>query len=197
MKTQEILDPEQWAETTFGQTQLKDMRRTRRAVTAAAHMAQEPAASLPAQAQSWKEAKAVYRLLNEPDVTFDALMQPHWQQTRQRMDTLPLVLLVQDTTDLDLTHRRKMSGLGEIGDGNGHGVYLQTVLAIESESREVLGCAYQRPFIRIPAPKGETRAQRSKREKETDIWHHCVEHIGPPCHIEYAGAGGRSWSRYL
>jgi hypothetical protein len=112
MKTQEILNPEWWAETTFGQRQLKDMRRTRRAVTAATHMAEDPAASLPAQAQSWKEGKAVYRLLDEPDVTFDALMQPHWQQTRQRMDLLPLVLLVQDTTDLDFSHRGKMSGLG-------------------------------------------------------------------------------------
>ncbi|EFH80062.1 IS4 family transposase [Ktedonobacter racemifer] len=179
MKTQEILDPEQWAEATFGQTQLKDMRRTRRAVTTAAHMAEEPAASLPAQAQTWKDAKAVYRLLDEPNVTFDALMQPHWQQTRLRMDTLPLVLLVQDTTDLDLSHRRKMSGLGEIGNGNGRGMYLQTVLAVEPDSRAVLGCAYQCPFIRIPAPKGETRAQRCRREKETDIWHQCVQHIGP------------------
>ena len=94
---------------------------------AAAHMAEEPAASLPAQAQTWKAVKAVYRLLDEPDVTFEALMQPHWHQTCQRMEHLPLVLLVQDTTDLDLSHRGKMSGLGEIGDGNGRGVYLQTI----------------------------------------------------------------------
>jgi hypothetical protein len=179
MKTQEILDPQQWAETTFGQTYLKDMRRTRRAVGAAAHMAEDSAASLPSQAQTWKDVKAVYRLLDEPDVTFEALMQPHWQQTRQRMESLPVVLLVQDTTDLDFSPRRKMSGLGEIGDGNGRGVYLQTVLAVEPDSREVLGCAYQRPFIRIPAPKGETRAQRRKREKETDVWHHCAQQIGP------------------
>jgi Transposase DNA-binding/Transposase DDE domain len=179
MKSQEILDPQRWAESTFGQTRLKDMRRTRRAVTAAAGMAEESAASLPAQAQTWKDTKAVYRLIDESDVTFDALMQPHWQQTRQRMEGLPLVLLVQDTTDLDFSHRRKMSGLGEIGDGNGRGMYLQTVLAIDPDSREVLGCAYQHPFIRIPAPKGETRAQRRKREKETDVWHHCAQQIGP------------------
>src|SRR6516162_6875970 len=170
MKTQEILDPQRWAESTFGQTQLKDMRRTRRAVTTAARMAEESAASLPAQAQTWKDIKAVYRLLDEPDVTFDALMQPHWQQTRQRMESLPLVLLVQDTTDLDFSHRGKMSGLGEIGDGNGRGISLQTVLAVEPGSREVVGCAYHHPFIHIPAPKGETRAQRRQRAKETDVW---------------------------
>jgi Transposase DNA-binding len=146
-----MLDPQRWAETTCGHTHLKDMRRTRRAVMAAARMAEDSAASLPARAQTWKETKAVYRLLKEDDVTCDALMQSQWQQTRQRMESLPLVLLVQETTDLDFSHRRKMSGLGESGDGNGRGMYLQTVLAVEPDSREVLGCAYQRPFMRIPA----------------------------------------------
>ncbi|HKF36115.1 MAG TPA: hypothetical protein VKB35_04380 [Ktedonobacteraceae bacterium] len=84
----------------------------------------------------------MYRPLDEPDVTFAALMQPQWQQTRQRMDLLPLVRLLQDTTDLDFSHRGKMSGLGEIGDGNGRGIDLQTVLAVEPGSREVVGCAY-------------------------------------------------------
>ena len=83
MKTQDILDLQLWAETTFGQAHLKDMRRTRRAVMAAARMAEDSAASLPAQAQTWKETKAVYGLLTEDDVTFDALMHSHWQQTRK------------------------------------------------------------------------------------------------------------------
>src|SRR5215831_1204683 len=55
MKPQEILDPQQWAETTFGQTRLTDMRPTRRAVRAAAGLAEESAASLPAQARTWQE----------------------------------------------------------------------------------------------------------------------------------------------
>jgi hypothetical protein len=87
-------------------------------------MAEDSAASLPAQAQTWKATKAVYRLLAEPAVTFEALMHPQWQQTRQRRESLPLVLLVPETTDLDFAHRRKMSGLGEIGEGNGRGRYL-------------------------------------------------------------------------
>jgi hypothetical protein len=39
MKPQEILDPQAWAESTFGHARLQDMRRTRRAVIAAAQMA--------------------------------------------------------------------------------------------------------------------------------------------------------------
>jgi hypothetical protein len=141
MKTQELLDPQEWAEITFGQAHLQDMRRTRRAVMAAAQMASDAAASLPVQTHTWKETKAVSRLLAEPDVSFDALIHPHWHQTRERMESVPLVLLAQDTTDRDCSHRRKMSGLGEMGDGHGRGWYLHTVLAVEAGSREVLGCA--------------------------------------------------------
>jgi hypothetical protein len=62
MKTQEVLDPPRWAERTFGSAQLKDMHRTRRAVSAAAQMARDASASLPQQMQTWKDVKALYRL---------------------------------------------------------------------------------------------------------------------------------------
>ncbi len=49
-------------------------------------MAENASASLPAQMQSWKETIALYRLLDEEDVTFEALMQPHWQHTREQSE---------------------------------------------------------------------------------------------------------------
>ena len=50
-------------------------------------MAENASASLPAQMQTWKETMALYRLLDEDDVTFEALMQPHWQQTREQIES--------------------------------------------------------------------------------------------------------------
>ncbi|MFL5590808.1 MAG: transposase DNA-binding-containing protein [Ktedonobacteraceae bacterium] len=97
MNTQALLDPKSWAERTFGSVQLHDLRRTKRAVQAASSLAENPLGSLPAQMHTWKETKAWYRLLDEPDVTFAALMQPHFQQTREQALSSPVVLLVQDT----------------------------------------------------------------------------------------------------
>ena len=97
MNTQDVLDPKSWAERTFGSAQMHDRRRTRRAVQAATNLAENPLGSLPAQMHTWKETKAVYRLLDEPDVTFAALMQPHVHQTREQALSSPVVLLVQDT----------------------------------------------------------------------------------------------------
>ena len=175
MKTELLLSPEHWAEETFGQVLLHDVRRTRRAVKAASVMVRDVSASLPKQQHTWKELKALYRLLDEPDVTFAALMQPHWSQTRREMQEHPVILLIQDTTELDLTHRHKMSGIGQIGDENGRGLLLQTVLAVIPQSREVLGCARQEPFVRVAAPQGETptgcatRFQQGSGEAEGDL----------------------------
>src|SRR5216683_1231958 len=181
MNTQEVLDPKCWAERTFGDVQLHDMRRTRRAVQAASNLAENPLGSLPAQMQTWRETKALYRLLDEPDVSFAALMQPHLHQTREQATSAPVVLMVQDTTAIDLSHRRKISGVGQIGNERGRGFFVQTVLAVRPQTREVLGCMAQEPFVRIPAPEGEQRYQRRKREeRETDVWIRQVQTIGTP-----------------
>src|SRR5256884_6431623 len=181
MNTQELLNPKSWAERTFGGVQLHDLRRTRRGVQAGTNLAEDPLGSLPAQMQTWRETKALYRLLEEPDVSFAALMQPHLHQTREQANASPVVLLVQDTTDIDLSHRHKISGVGQIGNERGRGFFVQTVLAVRPETREVLGCIAQEPFVRVPAPEGEHRHQRLKREeRETDVWMRQVQAIGTP-----------------
>jgi Transposase DNA-binding len=94
-----VLDPKSWAERTFGGVQLHDRRRTRRAVQAAqaaTNLAENPLGSLPAHMHPWKATKALYGVLDEPDVTFAALMQPHLQQTREQATSAPVVLLAQD-----------------------------------------------------------------------------------------------------
>ena len=137
----------------------------------ATRLAANASASLSTQLQPWKETLALYRLLDEDDVSFEALMQAQWQQTREHIETRPVVLLVQDTTEVDLSHHPKTRGLGQVGNERGRGLYLQTVLAVLPESGEVLGCAIQEPFVRTPAPKGETRSKRRQRtERETDGW---------------------------
>jgi hypothetical protein len=112
--------------------------------------------------QTWKEPKALYRLLDEPDVSFAALMQPHFQQTREQALSSPVMLLVQETTDIDLSHRHSISGVGQIGNERGRGFFLQTVLAVRPQTREVLGCMTEEPFVRVPAPKARTTASTAQ-----------------------------------
>jgi hypothetical protein len=108
-------------------------------------------------------------------------MQPHLQQTREQANRSKVALLVQDTTEIDLSHRHTISGVGQIGNERGRGFFVQTVLAVRPETRDIFGCMAQEPFVRIPAPEGEQRYQRRKRqERETDVWMRQVQSIGTP-----------------
>jgi len=173
-----IVETTEWSEATFGKVKLGDSRRTRRVVQSGARMAANPQGSIPRQMQSWPAAKAVYRLMNEPEVTHAGLMQPHWEQTRQQASEAEVVIIIQDTTDLDYTGR-EVAGLGPIGDGRGEGFRLHSALAIQPVPREVMGLMYQWPLIRQAAPvPPESSYQRAKRARESQLWENAVAAIG-------------------
>jgi hypothetical protein len=175
-----VVRPAEWAERTFAAVDLGDRRRERRAVTMAARMMRRPEASLPQQMRWPPALKAAYRLLNETDVTHAALSSPHWQATRDQAGREELVLLIQDTTEIDYSQHPKTSGLGPIGNGGGQGYLLQTVLAVLPQPRQLLGIAAQEPFLRKPAPKGQSCLQRRSRERESQVWSRMVAAVGPP-----------------
>ncbi len=85
--------------------------------------------------QSASALKAAYRFLQEGDVTYEALMRPHWEQTLQTASQEQLVLMIQDTTEVNYTHHPSARGLGSVGDGQGKGYLLHTVLAVTPKPR--------------------------------------------------------------
>jgi len=176
----DIPSPLAWAQRHFGAVKLRDRRRTRRAVQIAARMMGNPAASLPTQMRTASALKAAYRLLAQKDASYQALLTPHWEQTRQAARQEPQVLLIQDTTQLDYTHHPTTEGLGPVGDGHGRGLHLHTALAVVPAPRQVLGIAYQEPFLRQPAPAGQDSKSRRRRPRESQVWTRAVRAIGPP-----------------
>jgi hypothetical protein len=182
-----FLNPQDWAERTFGQARLGDKRRTWRAVSVAASMICKPNASLPEQMRRRKHLVAAYRLLSETEVTHDALLDPHCRQTLSAALRQPLVLLVQDTTELDYSRYAhyhtdpSVSGLGPIGNGHGRGMLVQTVLAVIPSPRQILGIAHQEPFVRQALSeehKHQRSYQRQNRERESQVWARAVKAVG-------------------
>ena len=104
-------------------------RAVRRAVRPAARMVRHPSASLPRQTGAWRETKAGYRLFAEEEVTFEALQKPHRAQTQAAAAERPLVLQIQDTSELDYTRHEAAPDLGPIGNGGGRGFLLHSTLA--------------------------------------------------------------------
>jgi hypothetical protein len=171
------LDVKRWAEQQFGTCKLGDKRRTRRAVKAAAQFAPDPSASTPRQTESWADCKAVYNLMNEKDVTFRGLAEPHWKLTRAR--TSGHYLLLGDTTTLDFGIHRHVTGLSAVGDGGGRGFLLHSSLLVSAEGEEIYGLAGQTIYYRQPRPQGETFRQRLNRERESKIWGEVIDLVGP------------------
>ncbi|GCF12046.1 IS4 family transposase [Dictyobacter arantiisoli] len=193
MEQERIQTAEQWAVLNYGTALLADTRHTARAVQVATSMARFPMVSLPAQMRSQAGTKAAYRLLGSPKVTYERLIQPHVQHTRMQMQHQKRVLLIQDMTEVDYQQHRATTGLGPIGQGDHQGYLLQTVLAVSPTNRQVFGIAAQKPFLRQPAPEGETTHQRERRkQKESQVWQEQAQSIGmAPADCEYIHVGDR------
>lgn len=167
---------EQWVEDQFGQCELANSLRTRRLQKVARAMLSCPEQSLPKQNTAWADLKAAYRLFDNEHVTFDAVAEQHWRQTRQ---TKPgRYLLISDTTDIDHFSHRATTGLGQLGKGDGRGMQLHNCLVYNCDDKLVEGTAGALIHYRPNVPKGETRMQRLSRVRESDLWGTLVDKVG-------------------
>lgn len=176
-----VLDVSQWAELQFGSCELGDVRRTRRAVTAASQFALSPDATTPQQIECWSDLKAAYRLFSQESVTFRSLAEPHWQRTRAAAKGV--CLLISDTTETNFGMRRHVqsANLGPTGNGKGRGFMLHSSLMVMPDSREVVGLAGQELFYRKPKRHAtENSYKRSQRARESEVWGRVIDLIGPP-----------------
>jgi hypothetical protein len=153
-----------------------------------AAMTARPHQSLPKQCPGWADLKAAYRLLSNPAVDPQALQQPHRQHVRERCAQLPVVLCVQDTSDLDFTGRTGIKHLGKTGNGRGRGILQHTALAVRPDDGVVLGVLHQSWHARVEQPKGETRAQRRARWRESQVWADTVAAVAAVGAVGAAGA---------
>ena len=172
-----VLGPSAWAAQHFATAQLGDRRRTRRAVTLAAQIAAHPDASLPAQTGDRAALRGAYALLNNPAVTLEALLAPSVRQTLEAARREEVVLLGEDTTELDYTAHPKTTGLGPIGDGKGRGLLLHSTLAVRPSDRQVLGLAHAQVVLRQPSPGKHPHWVNSP---EALVWEVSARTVGSP-----------------
>jgi len=177
-----VVEPAQWAQSQFAGARLGDARRSRRLVRVATALARAKSGTLAKALKSWADLKAAYRLVGSPEATREAVQEPHLAGVRAALQGAGVYLIIEDTTDIDLTHRRDLEGvMGWIGDGRGIGFWLHTSLAarIEGYDRQgrprvgIVGLLAQQAWQRTHPPrrKTETRAQRAHRPgRESDRW---------------------------
>lgn len=175
------VDVNVWAEQQFSNCELGDVRRNKRLIKLAAQIAARPDGSTPDQTETWADCKAAYRLFSEEDVTFEALIEPHRQQTLAGMRSGGVWLLIGDTTEVEFGIQRKVTGLGPLGTGLGRGFMLHSSLVLNARTEDVLGLAGQEVYYRKPRPKKkENPSEKKNRSRESELWGRVIDQVGPP-----------------
>ena len=108
----------EWVKQEFGGVALGDTRLRDRLISIVEDRADQPDASyLEAAGGDRYAAKGYYAFIDNPRATLtpEAMLATHRTRTIERMMSHPLVLVVQDTTDLNFSKRPHTDGLGLVG----------------------------------------------------------------------------------
>ena len=130
-------ESKRWTEQEFADIDLGDGRLDKRAKILMERFAAKPTSSIPLACNGWSETCAAYRFLGNPEIEWRDIMAPHWAQTQKRMSEHPVVLCLQDTTELDF-NGQETEGLGPLNYEARRGMYLHPTYAVTTQ-REPLG----------------------------------------------------------
>src|SRR5580658_2460103 len=108
---------------------LGDKRLNKRYAKVLDQLSDKPNESIPAAASGgWAEIKGAYRFLDNDKVTPAKVLAPHHDATIARCAQHPVVLVAQDTSELELTRAKEKVG-GPLGDEEHWGIHVHPSLA--------------------------------------------------------------------
>jgi len=157
-----------WAVEEMRTVDLKDERLNHRLAEVLSQLGGQPTASIPAACGGYAEMAAAYRMFDNGKVGFDNVLKPHVDATRRRIAEQPEVILVPDTTEIDLTKpQQQVAGAGPLDRGARRGVFLHPLHAFTPDGTP-LGTVHASVWSRDDAPPPPA-AQRAARRKHTPI----------------------------
>jgi len=133
-------------------------------------LAASPQESINSACNGWAETQAAYRFFDNSAVEPRKILQPHIDATKARIKEHPVVLILQDTTELDFTpHAPKDAGC--LNKEDRLGLYDHTHLAVTPE-RLCLGVVGDEQYDRSPESLGKTKDRKKLpiEEKESFRW---------------------------
>jgi hypothetical protein len=131
-------------------------------------LGERPTASIPAACGGHAETAAAYRLFDNEKVTFQRVLASHCQRTRERIQSQPVVLLIQDTTELDFTRpEQTMAGAGFLDASARRGAFLHPLIAFTSDGTP-LGACWAKAWTR-DEPIDETQRKYEQRRKHRPL----------------------------
>jgi hypothetical protein len=161
-----------WIDDELSTLNLGDERLDQRQKRVLHRLADQPSLSIPAACGGRVETQAAYRFFAHPAVTEQTVLAPHVDATTRRLAEHPVVLVPQDTTELDFTRPvERVRGAGPLNWEERIGFFQHVELAITPE-RLPLGVVGVTTWGRDPREhrKNGRRKRKPIEDKESDRW---------------------------
>lgn len=150
----------EWVAKELAGIELGDKRLNKRVLNLLDVASKQPQSSLNTMFHTRKEIQACYRFFSNDLVTESKILEPHLQQTQERILEHPVVLCPSDTTSLNYTTRKSLKDSGYLSSNNAQGFFMHTTIAITPD-RLHLGVVDQKFWARE-----KEKRTRSSKERE-------------------------------
>jgi Transposase DNA-binding/Transposase Tn5 dimerisation domain len=158
-----------WAMEEMEEAAWEDKRLNERLTKLLSALGERPQVSIPAACGGHAETIAAYRFFDNEQVTLERVLQPHLERTRERMAEHPVVLMVQDTTQLDITRpTQQVEGAGPLDSPSRRGALLHPLEAFTPDGTP-LGAVWVRAWTRDEEPVAESSQERRRWRRTAPI----------------------------
>lgn len=127
-------------------------------------LSDKPSLSIPAACGGSAETAAAYRFFDNDKTDAAKVLEPHRRATLDRIRGEAVVIVAQDTTEVDLTRKQEKVG-GPLNDKNRWGMYVHPLLAMTPQ-RVPLGVVDVRMWSRDPKELDKTSEERRKERRQ-------------------------------
>lgn len=158
-----------WASNEAETANFGDQRLNKRMETLLKQLGDKPSESIPTACSGWAETHAAYLFFDNDKVTFNQVLTSHIHASIERISCYPVVLLVQDTTDLVHTISKGPKGLGTLKKTEKHEIFLHPTIAI-TPHRVCLGTLGAEIWERHEKSPRKERRNKPINEKESSHW---------------------------
>lgn len=161
---------QQWIIDELQTVDLPDTRLNDRLGVILERLSANPAASFPQAFKGRAELEAAYRFFTNPRTDERNVLAPHRDATLARIRAQPVVLLVQDTSEADLSRPQEVVG-GPLSDLKRTGLFVHPLLAFTPD-RLPLGTVHLDVWERDPKDFGKRRTRKARpiEAKESRRW---------------------------
>ena len=129
----------------------------------------KPNLSIPAASHARAEMEAAYRFFDNDKVSPERILQPHIDATLERISQSDFVLLVQDTTEIDLTRpKQQVQGAGPMDSEVRRGAFFHPLMAFDSTGLP-LGTVWQKNWAREQIETTLTKEEKARKRKQIPI----------------------------